>query len=257
VDSNIIPGSPVAAKCKKANQTSPWFGAIRNSFIRFPHQRIQEQLFWMGPKKGTMRCSQLFSVFVFLFVLLLLSSGDAGLHSCKNKKGGRYHPGQRDEGVWQEVQQRLHAGQHQARIAEELRLWPSTVWRIAQRSELGDFEAWPRGNGATSVQSRKRMKVLFLYALWAEDHNRELTSYVVECRRVFGTGSPSHVCLLLRYDLKLRIRRSIYEHPNKWTREGAFEYYAHFLQWSTMLTPEERLRLKFFDEVRVDRSCLG
>ena len=74
---------------------------------------------------------------------------------------------------------------------------------------------------------------------------------------MFGRGSPSHISHLLRHDLKLRIRRSIYEHPNKWAREGAFEYYSHYVQWVESLSLEERLRLKFFDEVRVDRSCLG
>jgi hypothetical protein len=98
----------------------------------------------------------------FLFVLvlfLLVGAASTGLHSRKNKKGGRYHPGQRDEGVWQEVCLRTQAGQAIVLVATEMRLWPSTVWRITERAAHQDLSAHPRGNAAASVQARKQMKV--------------------------------------------------------------------------------------------------
>jgi len=159
--------------------------------------------------------------------------------------------------VCREVMERLRAGQRPVQVAKEMALWPSTVYRILRRSRNGDCGPRPRGNARKDVQETKRIKLMFLYALWMEDKDRELSSYVAECRRVFGSGSPSHICDLLRYDLHLRIRRSIYEHPNKWIAQGAVEYYQHYLYWVRSLNLEQRLRLKFMDEVRVDRTCLG
>ena len=95
----------------------------------------------------------------FLVSFLLVGAASAGLHSRQNKKGGRYHPGQRDEGVWREVCARTQAGQAVVLVAAEMRLWPSTVWRITERAAHHDVSAHPRGNAAASVQSRKRMKV--------------------------------------------------------------------------------------------------
>ena len=179
-----------------------------------------------------------------------------------NKFGRSYTPGVPDGGLFQQVR-------FLWRTEPSLSVWQvhqrtggavSQIYRI-QHMMFDGLVAAPairRWGDRQYIQKAMRRYIQAVFDSFGPTGGYvSLVEFAMRISRLVGHRVHLlEVSNVLVHQLRLRERKGIYEHPNKW-KNGNLQYYCRFLLWRASYTPIVHVRFVFFDEVRVNRGNLG